>query len=268
MYKGVLFIDINSNAYAAGSDTSHVNYVRDVINRYGDDAKWTTLVYHHSIYSPADHANDRDNQQRRFDFTRSFSDMGVDLSCRVTTTPTRAATRSRTARRPTSTSSLLLPRSSPAPGGVIYMTANSASGSKYYLPAPRTPPRATARTRSTPPASVTSPNSIENQEHVRSFVKVSVTDDKLAVENIRASDCTTLNRRCSRQRQHCGVTSSRRHGDRLRSVRRSTSSTCTPRCRRRPPRSPRRPPSRPTAPPSRPRSPRPSPVASAPSRAP
>ena len=79
MYKGVLFIDINSNAYAAGSDAAHVNYVRDVINRYGDDAKWTTLVYHHSIYSPADHANDDDNQQRRGDFTKAFSDLGVDL---------------------------------------------------------------------------------------------------------------------------------------------------------------------------------------------
>jgi purple acid phosphatase-like protein/calcineurin-like phosphoesterase family protein len=79
IYKGVLIIDINSNAYTGGADAEHVNYVRDVIGQVGDEARWTVLVYHHSIYSPADHANDPDNQQRRFDFTKAFSDLGVDL---------------------------------------------------------------------------------------------------------------------------------------------------------------------------------------------
>src|SRR3954466_11311632 len=63
IYKGVLFIDLNSNAYANGADAAHIGYVADVIKKHGRDAKYTVLAYHHSIYSPADHANDTDNQQ-------------------------------------------------------------------------------------------------------------------------------------------------------------------------------------------------------------
>ncbi|MFC7649554.1 metallophosphoesterase family protein [Streptosporangium lutulentum] len=50
-YKGVLFIDLNSNAYAARSDAAHISYVTDVVKKHGADAKYTVLVYHHSIYS-------------------------------------------------------------------------------------------------------------------------------------------------------------------------------------------------------------------------
>ena len=79
IYKDVLFIDLNSNAYANGSDAAHIGYVTDVVKAHGADAKYTVLVYHHSIYSPADHANDSDNQQRRQDFPTAFSKLGVDL---------------------------------------------------------------------------------------------------------------------------------------------------------------------------------------------
>jgi hypothetical protein len=37
------------------------------------------FIDHHSIYSPADHANDTDNQKRRLDFPQAFSALGVDL---------------------------------------------------------------------------------------------------------------------------------------------------------------------------------------------
>lgn len=208
MYKGVLFIDINSNAYAAGSDASHVNYVRDVINRYGDDAKWTTLVYHHSIYSPADHANDKDNQQRRFDFTRSFSDMGVDLVLQGHDHSYSRSYAIKNGKKANVNEQPAAPEVFSGPGGVIYMTANSASGSKYY---DLTTPDATQGGYGADPLDPTGQrhfaNSVENQEHVRTFVKVSVTDDKLAVENIRASDCTTLNSAVQHGKvDSCGVT--------------------------------------------------------------
>src|SRR4029079_13055481 len=79
IYKDVLFIDLNSNAYANGSDAAHLGYVSDVVQAHGADAKYTVLAYHHSIYSPADHANDTDNQTRRLDFPTAFSKLGVDL---------------------------------------------------------------------------------------------------------------------------------------------------------------------------------------------
>ncbi|QQD76417.1 Ig-like domain repeat protein [Curtobacterium sp. YC1] len=208
MYKGVLFIDINSNAYTAGSDGSHVNYVRDVINRHGDDAKWTTLVYHHSIYSPADHANDRDNQQRRFDFTRAFSDMGVDLVLQGHDHSYSRSYAIKNGKKANVNEQPAAPEVFSGPGGVIYMTANSASGSKYY---DLTTPDATQGGYGADPLDPTGQrhfaNSVENQEHVRTFVKVSVTDEKLAIENIRASDCATLNSAVQHGKvDSCGVT--------------------------------------------------------------
>ena len=83
IYKDVLFIDLNSNSYShrqgGGGDAAHIAYVTDVINQHGAEAKWKVLVYHHSIYSPADHAKDGDNKVRRVDFPTAFSNLGVDL---------------------------------------------------------------------------------------------------------------------------------------------------------------------------------------------
>jgi hypothetical protein len=207
MYKGVLFIDINSNAYAGGSDAAHVNYVRDVITRHGDDAKWTALVYHHSIYSPADHANDKDNQQRRFDFTRAFSDMGVDL---VLQGHDHSYSRSYAIKNGKKANPDEQPGADEVfagPGGVIYLTANSASGSKYY---DLTTPDAT-QGYGADPLDPTGQrhfaNSVENQEHVRTYVKVGVSDDNLAVTTVRAGDCTTLNSAVQHGKvDSCGVT--------------------------------------------------------------
>jgi hypothetical protein len=88
------------------------------------------------------------------------------------------------------------------------MTANSASGSKYYdLTAPDATQSGYGADPLDPKGERHWANSVENQEHVRTFVKVSVTDDKLAVENIRASDCTTLNSAVQHGKvDSCGVT--------------------------------------------------------------
>jgi len=81
------------------------------------------------------------------------------------------------------------------PGGVIYVTGNSASGSKYYPlstpipgefgPDPLHPENHWA-------------NSVENQENVRSYVKVMVRlpplgGKYLSVENIRSGTCAAPN---------------------------------------------------------------------------
>ena len=202
IYKDVLFIDINSNAYSGGADAEHVNYVRDVIGQHGDQAKWTALVYHHSIYSPADHANDTDNQQRRFDFTRAFSDLGVDL---VLQGHDHSYSRSyallnsgKTAKKANPAEAPDQSEIFPGPGGVIYVTANSSSGSKYYdLTTPTGAGGYGADTQFPATNNYGQPrhwsNSVENQEHVRTFIKVSVTDNKLDVTNVRSGDCAAPN---------------------------------------------------------------------------
>lgn len=193
IYKGVLFIDINSNAYSNGADAAHVGYITDVVNAHGADAKYTVLVYHHAIYSPADHANDSDNQVRRQDFPTAFSKLGVDL---VLQGHDHSYSRSYAIKNGQKSHPDEQPGAAAVaqgPGGVIYVTANSASGSKYY---DLTPPDTTQDPNYGPdPLNPKShwANSVENQEHVRTYVKVQVRSNKLVVENIRSGTCAAPN---------------------------------------------------------------------------
>ncbi|MDM4762255.1 Ig-like domain repeat protein [Galbitalea sp. SE-J8] len=209
-YKDVLFIDINSNAYAGGADAAHVNFIKGVVGKVGQRAKWTVLVYHHSIYSPADHANDLDNQQRRYDFTTAFSKLGIDL---VLQGHDHSYTRSYAilnGHKANPDEQPAQPEVFSGPGGVIYVTANSASGSKYY---DLTKPDASQSDYGPDPLDPTGQrhwaNSVENQEHVRTYVQVGVTDDKLNVQTVRAGDCAAPNSAVELNRTTkpgCGVT--------------------------------------------------------------
>jgi hypothetical protein len=193
VYKDVLFIDLNSNAYASGSDDAHIGYVTDVIQQHGAKAKYTVLVYHHSIYSPADHANDGDNQQRRKDFPTAFSNLGVDLVLQghdhsySRSYEIKNGQKANPGEQPGAT------QVTQGPGGVVYVTANSASGSKYYdLTDPDTSKDPNYGPDPLNPDNHWA-NSVENQEHVRSYVKVEVRDDKLVVEDLRSGTCAAPN---------------------------------------------------------------------------
>ena len=192
IFKGVLFVHLNSNAYANGSDAAHINYVTNVVQAHRAEAKHIVLVYHHSIYSPADHANDGDNKIRRQDFPTAFSNLGVDL---VLQGHDHSYSRSYAIKNGQKANPNEQPGAaevSEGPGGVIYVTGNSASGSKYY-------------DLSTPVAGEYGPdpldptgkrhyaNSVENQEHVRTYIKVSVKDDSLTVQNVRSGTCAAPN---------------------------------------------------------------------------
>ncbi|MFK4853588.1 fibronectin type III domain-containing protein [Microbacterium sp. ZW T6_19] len=192
IYKDVLFIDLNSNSYkttdGTNGDAAHVAYVTDVINQHGAEAKHTVLVYHHAIYSAASHAKDADNKVRRVDFPTVFSNLGVDL---VLQGHDHVYTRSYEIKNGEKAN----PDEQPGqdeifvgPGGVVYMTANSASGSKYYnITAPDASGTSGAGNGADPlnPSSYWY-NSVQSQEKTRSYVQVKVRDDKLIVEDIRS----------------------------------------------------------------------------------
>ena len=199
IYKDTLFIDLNSNSYATsqggGGDDAHVAYVTDVVNKHGADAKYTVLVYHHAIYSPADHAKDADNKVRRVDFPTAFSKLGVDL---VLQGHDHSYSRSYEIKNGAKANADEKPGQDEVfegPGGVVYVTANSASGSKYYdITAPDNSGTSGAGNGADPQ----NPNnywynSVENQEHVRTYVKVQVQKDQLVVQNIRSGDCSAPN---------------------------------------------------------------------------
>ncbi|MEW1777789.1 metallophosphoesterase family protein [Streptomyces sp. NPDC086777] len=198
IYKDVLFIDLNSNSYdeaKGGGDAAHTAYVTDVINKHGNEAKWKVLVYHHSIYSPASHAKDGDNKKRRVDFPTTFSKLGVDL---VLQGHDHSYSRSYLIKNGEKANPAEQPGAAdvyPGPGGVLYVTGNSASGSKYY---DITTPDSSGTTGAGNGADPLNPknywyNSVQNQEHVRSYVKVQVRNDKLVVENLRSGTCAAPN---------------------------------------------------------------------------
>jgi len=199
MYKSVLFIDLNSNAYSTSgqagvdADSAHIGFITNVVQQHGADAKYTVLVYHHSIYSPADHANDTDNQKRRQDFPAAFSRLGVNLVLQghdhsySRSYMIDSGVKENPDEKPGATSVFQ------GPGGVIYVTGNSASGSKYY---PLSVPDITADPNYGPdPLNPVNhwPNSVENQENVRSYVRVMVRNNLLSVENIRSGTCAAPN---------------------------------------------------------------------------
>ncbi|MER6534570.1 metallophosphoesterase family protein [Streptomyces sp900105755] len=198
IYKDVLFIDLNSNSYdesKGGGDAAHTAYVTDVINKHGNEAKWKVLVYHHAIYSPASHAKDSDNKKRRVDFPTTFSKLGVDL---VLQGHDHSYSRSYLIKNGEKANPAEQPGAAdvyPGPGGVLYVTGNSASGSKYY---DITTPDNSGTTSAGNGADPLNPknywyNSVQNQEHVRSYVKVQVRNDKLVVENLRSGTCAAPN---------------------------------------------------------------------------
>ncbi|MBZ4486292.1 metallophosphoesterase family protein [Microbacterium sp. cx-55] len=198
IYKDVLFIDLNSNSYdnaTGGGDAAHVSYVTDVVNKHGGEAKYTVLVFHHSIYSPADHAKDSDNKVRRVDFPTTFSNLGVDLVLQghdhsyARTYEIKNGAKANPDEQPGQDEVF------EGPGGVVYVTANSASGSKYY---DITAPDASGTSGAGNGADPLNPGnywygSVENQEHVRSYVKVQVKKDALVVEGIRSGTCDAPN---------------------------------------------------------------------------
>ena len=200
IYKDVLFIDLNSNSYEAkggsGGDKAHTDYVKRVVDQHGDDAKYTVLVYHHAIYSPASHAQDEDNKVRRVDFPTTFSKLGVDLVLQGHDHSYSRSYEIKNGEKVDADEQAGKDEVSVGPGGVIYVTANSASGSKYYDITKPAADEPTSGAGNGPDAKDPNKywyNSVQNQEHVRTFVKVQVKKDALRVQNIRSGDCKAPN---------------------------------------------------------------------------
>lgn len=166
-YKDVLFMVINSNS----SDyDSHAAFLEQVVAEQGASAKWKVLAFHHSIYSVAAHTNDTQIVDMRAKLPSIISDLGVDL---VLQGHDHSYTRSylikdgelanpdETAAQGTVTA---------GPGEVLYVTANSASGSKYY--------------------DVKAPDawfaSVINQEYTRNYSNIRVTDDSITITTLRS----------------------------------------------------------------------------------
>ncbi|WMJ87126.1 S-layer homology domain-containing protein [Anaerocolumna sp. MB42-C2] len=128
-YNNVLFLNLNSNNL---STAEHKAFMEEAIN-LNPDVTWKVVVFHHSIYSVANHAAENDILQRREEYAPVFKDLGIDVVLMghdhvyvrsymmdgLTPEVERNADNSPLA-------------SVTDPDGILYVTANSASGSKFY----------------------------------------------------------------------------------------------------------------------------------------
>lgn len=166
-YNDVLFVNINSNSrdYA-----SHNAFMEKVVAEQGATAKWKVLAFHHSIYSVAAHTDDADILDRRANMPAKISELGFDV---VLQGHDHSYTRSYLIEdgEVADATELAGQQEVTADAGeVLYVTANSASGSKYY--------------------NVKAPDawfaSVINQERVRNYSVVEVADDAIVIKTLRS----------------------------------------------------------------------------------
>lgn len=134
-YNGVLFMSINSNVR---STSQHREFLKQAIAE-NPDATWKIVSFHHSVFSSASHATDGDILERRSELPDVFSDLGIDAVLmghdHVYTRTYMMDGNDPVVPKEHNVSKGETPATSvtdPAKGQVFYLTANSASGSKYY----------------------------------------------------------------------------------------------------------------------------------------
>lgn len=129
VYNGVLFMSLNSNDT---NTAEHKAFLEEAIAA-NPDVTWKIVTFHHSIYSTASHTDDEDILQRRSELPQIFSDLGIDV---VLMGHDHVYTRSYLMDGTTPVTGLEGDETgvyaNPEDGQVLYVTCNSASGSKYY----------------------------------------------------------------------------------------------------------------------------------------
>lgn len=124
VYGNTLYMVMNSNNT---STTAHDAFIKQAINDAGTGITWKIVVFHHSIYSSASHSMDNDILTRRSELYPVFDKYDIDV---VLMGHDHCYTRSYQMEGGVAQNGL--ESSVVNPNGTLYVTANSASGSKYY----------------------------------------------------------------------------------------------------------------------------------------
>lgn len=166
IYKDTLFLDINSNS----RDASHIAWMQKVVAEQGAKAKWKVLAFHHSIYSPGPHATDSDVLDRRNVLPTAISDLGIDLVLQGHDHSYARSYLIHNGEKANADEQAGADQVVAGPGGVLYVTANSASGSKYY--------------------DLQNKGfwwlSVQNQEKVRNYSAIDITGSAITVKTLRS----------------------------------------------------------------------------------
>ena len=168
-YGNALFLVLNVNNMSAAE---HKAFLEEAI-RQNPDAEWKIVAMHHSVYSVANHAVEGDILQRREELVPIFEELDIDVVLQghdhvyvrtymmdgfnPVTDPAEYDNAEMTSVTDTD--------------DILYVTANSASGSKYYE----------IQNMAFPYAAV------KNQEHVPTYSKVTVTGTEFTITTYRVS---------------------------------------------------------------------------------
>lgn len=125
VYNNTLFMNINSNDL---STAEHKAFLEEAIAA-NPDVMWKTVIFHHSVYSTASHVNDSDIINRRNELPIVFDELDIDV---VLMGHDHVYTRTYMMNGMVPDTSAGIQSSVIDPTGILYITANSASGSKYY----------------------------------------------------------------------------------------------------------------------------------------
>ena len=124
-YNNVLFLHMNSNS---GSFAEHRAFMEEAIAAC-PDVDWKVVTFHHSIYSAANHATSDGILKRRENYVPIFEDLDIDV---VLMGHDHIYVRSYMMEgfEPVKVEADTAEVTNPE--GILYMTLNSSSGSKYY----------------------------------------------------------------------------------------------------------------------------------------
>ncbi|GKU26466.1 metallophosphoesterase [Clostridium folliculivorans] len=186
-YGNTLFMMINSNDV---NSADHEAFMREAIAK-NPNATWKVASLHHSIYSSADHATDDDIISRRNSLPQVFTSLGIDVvldghdHCYTRTyqmvgnQPTNQVNDKKVSiTNPSGT--IYQDETVIKPTGVAYITANSASGSKYYE-------MKQANTQSYYEA-------VKQQLHVPTFSNVEINDNSITITTYRTDNMEKTDR--------------------------------------------------------------------------
>lgn len=176
VYNHVLFLALNSNNT---STAEHKAFMEQAIQATaGQDITWKVVVFHHSIYSVASHSLESGILTRREKLVPVFKDLDIDVVlmghdhvyCRTYMMDGLDPMTDASIYDDADYSSITNPT------GILYVTLNSASGSKFY----------TIKNASFPYSRVM------NQENVPNISRVDVSDSQFKVTTYRTSDMSVV----------------------------------------------------------------------------
>ena len=125
VYNNTLFLNINTNNT---STAEHKTFLKEAIDA-NQDVRWKVVTFHHSIYSVASHSVEESILNRRNELVPVFDELGIDV---VLMGHDHVYVRSHIMKDLKVTTDTSMVDTVTDPDGILYLTANSASGSKYY----------------------------------------------------------------------------------------------------------------------------------------